>query len=74
MKNEKSTPITHESLINAGFVEYSDSPHIYRKKKIFLTYSGITWQICDENGYVGNEGNYRDIEEVIARAKEHNLI
>ena len=43
-------------------------------KRLFLTHSGVAWQICDEEGFVGNEGNYLDIEEVIARAKEQNLI
>ena len=68
------TPITPENLKKAGFVEFKHSPRIYGKKRLFLTHSGVAWQICDEEGFVGNEGNYRDIEEILARAKEQNLI
>ena len=55
-------------------MEFKHSPRIFRMKRLFLTHSGVAWQICDEEGFVGNEGNYLDIEEVIARAKEQNLI
>lgn len=72
--DEKLTPITPENLINAGFERLSNAPHIFKMKKLFLTHSGIAWQICDKEGYVGNEGNYRNIEELLARAKEQNLI
>lgn len=69
-----STPITPENLKKAGFVEFKHSPRIYGKKRLFLTHSGVAWQICNEEGFVGNEGNYRDIEEILARAEEQNLI
>ena len=69
-----STPITPENLEKMGFVEFKHSPRIFRMKRLFLTHSRVAWQICDEEGFVGNEGNYRDIEEILARAKEQNLI
>lgn len=69
-----STPITPEKLKKMGFVEFKHSPRIFRMKRLFLTHLGVAWQICDEEGFVGNEGNYRDIEEILARAKEQNLI
>lgn len=65
--NQTSTPITLENLRKHGFCQCS-SPIIWRKGKLHITCWTGTWQICDEEGRVGNEGNYNSIEELFARA------
>lgn len=45
--------INHKNLIKAGFVQLDE--HRYTKENIHIIHTGIAWQICDKNGYVGNE-------------------
>ena len=66
----KSTRMTFFRLILLGFKLHSLKPLILRKGNLFVTCWSGTWQICDENGRVGNEGNYNSIEELFARANE----
>lgn len=47
------TQINHENLIKDGFVQIDK--HLYAKENIYITHSGVAWQLCDENSYVGNE-------------------
>ena len=49
-----TTLITHNALIKDGYSLYKIKPTIFRKGKTFITQT-IRWQICDENGNVGNE-------------------
>lgn len=60
---EKKTPINAETLKQHGFVLYKTEPLIYQRDNIYIT-KIITWQICDDNGYVGNEGHYNSIEQL----------
>lgn len=63
----KSTPITFENLLSLGFVIHSSYPLILRLGDLYITCWNDTWQICNQEGCVGNEGNYNCIEEIITR-------
>lgn len=63
----RSTQITFLRLISLGFRFHNLKPLILRKGKLFVTCWSGTWQICDQEGRVGNEGNYNNIEELLKR-------
>ena len=51
-----SHPITKKVLNEVGFREYRvGSNLIFKKGGIYVTHSGLRWQICDCEGHVGNE-------------------
>jgi hypothetical protein len=56
--------INHNNLIKEGFVQIGE--HLYTKENIYITHSGVAWQICDKNSNVGNE--YVEIIEQIYMA------
>ena len=67
---EISHPITKEVLKSEGFEENRvDSNTIFRKGGIYVTHSGLRWQICDCDGHVGNE--YVDTIEQLYLSVNH---
>lgn len=67
---KKSTPLTLDNLLSVGFVAYCSAPPILRMGNLYITLWNGTWQICNEDGCVSNEGNYNSIEELITRVIE----
>ena len=67
---KQSTELTFWNLILLGFMPYKLYPFILRKGNLYVTYWNGVLQICDEEGRVGTEGNYNNIEELITRVLE----
>lgn len=67
MKDKKCTIISKDALQKDGYKPVNAEQTIFKKGKNYITFS-IRWQICDEDGYVGNE--YIDtMEELHDREK-----
>lgn len=54
-KKEKVALITAENLIADDYSVHREEPSVvFKKENIYITET-IQWQICDEDGNVGNE-------------------
>ena len=67
---KKETQISLEVLLEKGFRQSTKNPNVLTYCGISLVLSAIgKWQICDEDGNVGNEC-VETIEELVIRIKE----